>query len=216
MNTTTPISKTPSAERVVVAAFDFDGTLTRGDTLIPFLWRSLGLWLFCRAMVLSAPWLLAYLLGLITNEHAKTRLLRMSVSGWTAQRATRSAEQFVSQVLPGMWRSSALEQLRDHQQRGHQCVLISASPDLYLEAVARLLRVDGLICTRMALDQGHYTGELATPNCYGPQKVIRLEGWLRDHVGAQAFELYAYGDSAGDRELLAVADHAWFRGRRRR
>ena len=213
MNAPTPTLMNPSAERVVIAAFDFDGTLTRGDTLIPFLRCSLGLGLFCRALVLSSPWLMAYLLRLISNERAKARLLRVSVAGWSRQQALLRAEQFVRQALPAMWRGAALQQLRDHQQRGHRCVLVSASPDLYLEAVARTLRVDGLICTRMAVDHGLYTGDLSTPNCYGPQKVIRLEAWLRDHIGAQAFELYAYGDSAGDRELLAIADHAWLRGR---
>jgi phosphatidylglycerophosphatase C len=205
----------PHADRVVIAAFDFDGTLTRGDTLIPFLHRSLGTWAFCRALVLSAPWLMAYLLRLISNEKAKARLLHVSVAGWSRQQAVHRAEQFVSQALPAMWRGAALQQLRDHQQRGHRCVLVSASPDLYLEAVARCLRMDGLICTRLAVDQDRYTGELATPNCYGPQKAIRLDAWLREHIGAQAFELYAYGDSAGDRELLAIADHAWLKGRPR-
>ena len=205
----------PASERVVIAAFDFDGTLTRGDTLIPFLRRSLGHWRFFRALVLSSPWLVAYLLRLISNEHAKTRLLQSSISGWSRHQAALCADQFVRIDLPDLWRGPALQQLLDHQQRGHRCVIVSASPDLYLDAVARCLRVDGLICTRMSVEEDQYTGGLATPNCYGSQKVIRLEAWLREHVGAQAFELFAYGDSAGDREMLAIADHAWFRGRPR-
>ena len=206
----------PLAQRTVVAAFDFDGTLTDGDTLIPFLCKSLGWRKFFWVLLLSAPWLIAYFLRLINNEQAKARLLQHSVAGWRMQHAKRVAEDFVTQYLPLHWRAGTLQQLTDHQQRGHRCVLISASPDIYMQAVARALRVDALICTRMAVHDGRLTGEMATPNCYGPQKAIRLRQWCQTTLGAdQAIELHAYGDSAGDRELLEMADHAWFRGRKR-
>jgi phosphatidylglycerophosphatase C len=51
---------------------------------------------------------------------------------------------------------------------------------------------------------GRLTGELASPNVRREEKVRRLEAWLGDDGPV---ELWAYGDSDGDRELLARADH---------
>jgi phosphoserine phosphatase len=60
----------------------------------------------------------------------------------------------------------------------------------------------------MEIEDGRITGRLSGRNCYGPEKVERLEevlGKLDNYL------VYAYGDSKGDRELLAVADHGFFR-----
>ena len=63
-----------------------------------------------------------------------------------------------------------------------------------------------------AVPPGAVVGEL---NTRGPEKVARLQRWTDDHFGADApFELWAYGDSAGDEELLALADHPTWVGRR--
>ena len=56
------------------------------------------------------------------------------------------------------------------------------------------------------------TGQLEGGNVRGPEKVRRVREWL----GAGEVELWAYGDSAGDRELLAAADHpVWMHGKAR-
>jgi phosphatidylglycerophosphatase C len=57
-----------------------------------------------------------------------------------------------------------------------------------------------------------FTGVLEGGNVRGPEKVRRLRDWL----GTEPAEVWAYGDSSGDRELLAFADHARRVGRRAR
>ena len=52
-------------------------------------------------------------------------------------------------------------------------------------------------------DGGRCRGTLDAPNCRGPEKVNRLLA----RFGAKPDVLYAYGDSSGDRDLLALADH---------
>ena len=70
-----------------------------------------------------------------------------------------------------------------------------------------------MLATELAVgDDGRLTGELARPNVRGPEKVRRLDEWLA-REGRPAF-VWAYGDSAGDRELLARADQAISVGRR--
>jgi phosphatidylglycerophosphatase C len=201
--------------KIVIAAFDFDGTLTYRDTLLPFLIRSLGWPRFVRALLLSAPWLAAYALRLTSNHRAKARLLQVSLAGWSQAQAHDHARDFVGRYLPGQWQAWGLQQLVQHQRLGHCCVIVSASPGIYLHAVAAVLGVDAVLCTEMELIDGRYSGRMATPNCHGEQKVLRLQSWLGENLAeAKPTELHAYGDSRGDLPLLQLADHAWYRGKR--
>ena len=104
-------------------------------------------------------------------------------------------------------RSDTPHRLAWHQSQGHQVVLFSASLGPYLRPLGRLLGVDGVLCTDAVVDaDGRYSGELAGANCRGPEKARLLREWLRQR-GIDNAELWAYGDSVGDRELLSLAHH---------
>jgi phosphatidylglycerophosphatase C len=65
----------------------------------------------------------------------------------------------------------------------------------------------------MTLRDGHYTGDMTTPNCHGEQKVIRLQAWLNATFPNESqLEIHAYGDTKGDIPLLRLAQQAWYRG----
>jgi phosphatidylglycerophosphatase C len=64
-----------------------------------------------------------------------------------------------------------------------------------------------VLCTRLARDPaGRLSGELDGRNCRGAEKPARVREHLA-HDATGPVELWAYGDSHGDRELLALADH---------
>jgi phosphatidylglycerophosphatase C len=98
-----------------------------------------------------------------------------------------------------------------HRREGHELVIVSASPELYLAPIGRLLGFDAVLGTRLETAAGHLTGRLDGRNVRGPEKVVRL----RAHLGDEPVKLWAYGDSTGDRELLAAADVATRVKRRR-
>lgn len=202
-----------------IAAFDFDGTLTRGDTLIPFLARGLGWPRLLLALARCAPWLAAYALRLLPNDVAKAHLLRATLAGRSCAEVDGWARAWLAQDLPAQLQDWTLARLAWHKEAGHCCVLVSASPDIYLRHVASQLGFDGLICTELQVHAGVHgerlTGRMQTPNCYGEQKVLRLKAWQAARFGdsaAQAMTLYAYGDTAGDKPMLRLAHHAWYRG----
>jgi phosphatidylglycerophosphatase C len=204
-----------------VAAFDFDGTLTRGDSLIPFLVRGLGWPRLLLALTQCAPWLLAYALRLVPNHVAKARLLGLTLRNRRLAELEDWTRQWLARDLPGQWTPWALAQLRDHQQAGRCCVLVSASPDVYVTQVAKQLGFDAVICTEMEVRgrgaDAHLTGRMRTPNCHGEQKVRRLQAWLSQQLGtpSAAYRLHsAYGDTSGDLPMLALAEQAWYRGKR--
>jgi HAD superfamily phosphoserine phosphatase-like hydrolase len=84
----------------------------------------------------------------------------------------------------------------------------SAALELLLEPWARAVAIDDVLATRLEVRSGRVTGRLDGPNCYGPEKVARLRALIG---GLDAFDVYAYGDSRGDRELLAAATHPAYR-----
>lgn len=196
-------------EKPVVAAFDFDGTLTTRDTLIPFLNYHAGRLGFVRGMTRSLPVLAAYALRLLRNDVAKEQLLINFLAGTDLPVLKQAGQLFAEGRLAALMRPEALDRLRWHQAQGHRVVVISASLDIYLEPWARTVGIDHVICTSLESDSaGRVSGCLAGNNCFGPEKLRRLLDSLGDRSG---YILYAYGDSRGDRELLASADHAFYR-----
>ncbi|WP_228778582.1 MULTISPECIES: HAD-IB family hydrolase [unclassified Polaromonas] len=199
----------------MIAAFDFDGTLTRRDTLIPFLVRGLGWPRFLGALLRCSPWLAGYALRLLPNNIAKAKLLQATLAGRSVKEMDDWATRWFAQDFPGQLRDDAMARLAWHQQAGHCCVMVSASPDVYLPRVAQQLGFDALICTEMEVEGSRLTGRMKTPNCHGEQKVVRLRAWAAERFGAAGLEgatLYAYGDTSGDKPMLRLAQHAWYRG----
>ena len=200
---------------VVIAAFDFDGTLTKRDTLLPFLLRSLGWPRFLAALLKCSPWLLGFALRLVPNHVAKQKLLLATLQGKTITQTNDWTHRWLTHDFPGQLQPWTMAQLAWHQERGHLCVMVSASPDIYLKPVAQQLGFDALLCTEMEVMGGHLTGWMKTPNCHGEEKVLRLKPWIAERVGtaANSVTLYAYGDTAGDKPMLRLAAHAFYRGK---
>ena len=111
-------------------------------------------------------------------------------------------------VQANWMRSDTVRSLDAHLQAGDQVVIVSASYAIYVEPLAVLLGANQALATRLAVGaDGRLTGELDGPNCRGPEKIRRLHDWLDStHGGRAMVDLIAYGDSPGDRELLADAD----------
>lgn len=200
----------PSAptERIGIAAFDFDGTLSRRDTLVPFLLRSCG-----RARVAQA--LGASVLRVRGRDAVKIALIARLFRGWPADRLEALGRAYLPTVLQGL-RPELLDRVRWHQAEGHAVVIVSASLGAYLRPLADELGLDEALAVEMVVDpDGTLTGEVVGGlNTRGPQKVARLRAWVDARYGPVTdVELWAYGDSAGDDELLAAADHPTWIGR---
>jgi phosphatidylglycerophosphatase C len=192
----------------VVAAFDFDGTLSRRDSLVPFLRRLCGDPPVLAAILTRLPLLLAAGAGRVSRGRAKEALLRPLLGGRLLADVEPVAGAFASRLLgSGMW-PPGMERLEWHRGRGDDVVIVSASPELYLAPLGRALGVRAVLATGLEVDaRGRLTGRLAGDNVRGAEKVARLDAWL---AGDPA-EVWAYGNSDGDRQLLARAEHGFLR-----
>ncbi len=199
----------PGVEKPVVAAFDFDGTLTHRDTLVPFLLQVVGLGHFVRNAFVLLPTLSAYGLRIIRNDVAKQRVLSRFFAGMHIDTLRGKATEFAEHQLPGLIRPEAARRFAWHKQQGHRCIVISASLEIYVRPWALSKGFDDVLATQLETRaDGSVSGNLLGENCFGSEKVKRLDALL----GARSsYILYAYGDSRGDKELLSVADHAYYR-----
>jgi len=196
-----------SAQRTSLALFDFDGTITRKDSLAEFVAFGVGKARFILGLILLAPVLVAYKLGFVSNHAAKRRLLAHFFGGWDADRFRALAQRYAVERIDLIVRPLAMDKIAAHRGQGHRVAVVSASMESWLKAWCDKHGLD-LIATRLEVRDRKLTGEFATPNCYGPEKERRV----RERYDLDAFDVvYAYGDSRGDREMLALADEATYR-----
>lgn len=190
-----------------LALFDFDGTLTYGDSLFPFLRETSGLPRFLLIMISCLPTLLAYRLGLMTNHRAKERVLRRFLRAVRTEDFRAACARFAEGRLKYLINPEALERLRWHQAMGHKTILISASLEDYLGKWGKENGFDLVVCSRLKVAGELCSGDFDGGNCHGEEKVRRLKELISD---LSSFTVYAYGDSPGDLPLLALAEHRFY------
>lgn len=197
-----------------VAAFDFDGTLSRSDCLVPFLARVAGRRRLSAAITAELPRLTEVARGRTSRDELKAAVFRRLLRDQEAARVAELGRAFAAEIVAGKLRPDALRLLDGHRERGHELVIVSASLQVYLVHVGDALGFDGVCAVELEETGGVLTGAMVGGNVRGPAKVRRLEQWLGEPLAG--VELWAYGDSAGDADLLAAATHAVWMGRRRR
>lgn len=192
-----------------IYAFDFDGTLTTKDTLLEFIRFAKGSGQMFRGFLLFSPLLILMKLHLFPNWKVKQKIFSyffkgMKIDDFNAL-CTRFAERNQHLLRP-----AGIEKVRQAIAEEHTTVLIiSASIDNWVRPFFdendKKIQVLG---TQIETKEGRLTGQFTSKNCYGEGKVNRLTA-LYPH--REAYYLIAFGDSRGDKELLAFADKAYYK-----
>ena len=190
-----------------IAFFDFDGTITKKDTLLEFIKFSKGNFRFYVGFILNLPYLVAFKLGIISNQSAKEKILRFFFHGMRAAVFKQHCEAFSKQVLPKLIRPKALEEIQKLKQNNIIVVVVSASPENWIEQWSQNLHLE-LIASRLEVNEGKVTGKILGKNCHGNEKVSRIrELYDLSHYRIVA----AYGDSSGDKPMLQLASKSYYK-----
>lgn len=193
----------------IVAAFDFDGTMTKHDSLYDFFKYSAGTLETYFIFLQNLPKFIGFALKITSRKDLKESLLKSFFKGMPIADLRLKGEAFAKNIIPSLVKKEALAKLKWHRNKGHRCILVSANMDFYLDFFAKNNQFHDCICTKTAVDEaGLVTGYLQGENCRDVEKVRRLTELLGPK---ENYILYAYGDSDGDKELLELADYPFYR-----
>ena len=196
-----------------ISLYDMDRTITVRGTYTPFLFHMV----FARApwRLIFLPLLpfgfLAYGFKMISRGQLKTFNQRMLLGSAPKLSALRPhIESFADKVLRSNFHKKAIDQIEADRAAGRTLVLVTASYELYAEAIARRLGFDHLIGTQLEVDgEGRVLPVIIGENCYDDAKIGRIkalfakQGWQRSETHVRA-----YSDHVSDQAMLEFADEA--------
>ncbi|MCM1369079.1 MAG: haloacid dehalogenase-like hydrolase [Candidatus Amulumruptor caecigallinarius] len=186
--------------------FDFDGTLTVKDSFTAFIRHACGVRGLFRTLLLSAPAILAWKLGRISNSDAKKVMFRAAFKNYPANRFREMGVSFAEKVRK-MERKDIVCRMRGALEAGDEVAIVSASLEDWIRPWAESYGVRHVVATKADAEGTRLSGELSTPNCHGEEKVRRLiEEFpdLKQH--RDRLDITAYGDSSGDNEMWALSN----------
>lgn len=187
--------------------FDFDGTLTKRDTLIEFIRFAKGDKFFLKCMLRFFPLLLAMKMGLYPNETVKQKVLSYCFKGMATDLFNDMCRLF-ARTKKGLLRKKALKCLDEALEKGDKVLIVSASVTNWVAPFFADKQGVMVVGTELEEEDGRLTGRLATRNCYGIEKVKRIKELFPDR---NRYFLTAYGDSHGDARMLDYADKAYYK-----
>jgi phosphatidylglycerophosphatase C len=198
-----------------VAAFDLDGTLTEGGSVFKWLRRLTSSPAVLRAALrLAVPLIVGALRSGARADAAKERLFRSLLAGRNVHEVDAASREFALEHLAREGRPQVLARLNWHLEQGHDVVIVSASPQMYVDEVAHVLQASGALGTRLGVDPlDKLTGGYLGKNCRGSEKLRRLTEWIEQRNYASEPVIFAYGNSRGDKRLLGAATHPFNMGR---
>ncbi len=187
-----------------IAVFDLDGTLTTKDTLLEFIKFACGVPRFYWGFLLFCPILILMKLHLFPNWKAKQMFFSHFFKGWEYNDFKAKGQLFANEIEK-MENRKMLEKLNDHLNHSDVVYVISASIFEWVQPWCEKIGVSRVLATQIEVDaNGIISGRFATKNCYGKEKVRRL---LEVEPERRSYILYAYGDSRGDKEMIAFSDY---------
>ena len=190
-----------------IAFFDFDGTITRKDTMLELVKFSHGTTSFYKGMARIAPALVGLKLGLISAQKVKEKLLQQFYGNCSIDAFDAVCEAFTEQVLPSIIRTDALKCIQQHRKEGSTIVVVSASAENWVGPWCKQQQI-AFIGTRLQNINGKLTGKIEGNNCNGQEKVSRI---LLSYDPAHYDVSYGYGDTKGDQEMLALVNCPFFK-----
>lgn len=191
-----------------LALFDFDGTITTREMLPDFFRLAIPRRRLLAGQVLLAPLIVGYRLGWVPGTVVRAAIVRFGFTGLPAADYAAFAATFAAQALPGVLRPEVMQRIAWHRAQGDHVVVVSGGLDAYLTHWCREHGLD-LVCSALEQRDGRLTGRYLGAQCVRAEKARRVES---HYPRAQYGEVYAYGDTVEDRELLALATRKFYRG----
>ncbi len=210
-------------EKKKVYCFDFDGTLTTSDTLLEFIKFTKGTGRFLMVFLMYSPLLVLMKLHLFPNWKAKQLIFAHLFAGMRIERFDQLCQEF-AEDYQHLLRPDGISCAHQALTEGAQVFIVSASIDNWVRPFFQERGLDAIevLGTQVEVVDGKLTGRFKTNNCYGKEKVHRITKALTttssEHSPATTpafdrsqYDIKAFGDSRGDKEMLAFADRGYMK-----
>ncbi|HEV3221812.1 MAG TPA: HAD family hydrolase [Puia sp.] len=190
-----------------IAFLDFDGTITTKDTLLEIIKFQKGNTSFYFGFLLHVHWLIAYKLNWLSNNLTKQKILNYFFAGMEESVFQEKCDFFAENIIPGLVRPGALSEITLLRARGFEIVVVSASAGNWIRKWTNNLSLQ-LVATELEVKNGLITGKIKGKNNHGEQKAMNIrELWNLNEYE----EIYAYGDSPGDRPMMDLATKSFYK-----
>lgn len=194
-----------------IYCFDFDGTLTTSDTLLEFIKYAKGRGRFLMVFLMYSPLLVLMKLHLYPNWKAKQQIFAHLFAGMRIEKFDALCRGFAEESQH-LLRPKGITLLHEALVAGAQVFIVSASIDNWVRPFFDIRNLKGVqvLGTQIEVEDGKLTGRFKSNNCYGKEKVHRIAEVLKSFERSE-YEIEAFGDSRGDKEMLAFADKGHFK-----
>lgn len=190
-----------------IAFFDFDGTITRADTMLGLIKFHFGSLKFYLGMMMISTSLIGLKLGLLSRQIAKEKLLSHFFAGMKVAEFDEICRSFSAMKMPKLLRVAALKRLEQLKSEGAAIVVVTASASNWVKFWCA---ANGLpyLSSELEVNDGKLTGKLDGLNCNEEEKVNRIKA---SYSLEEFDEIECYGDSSGDKAMLAIATHPYYK-----
>lgn len=189
-----------------LALFDFDGTVTAADTFTPFVKSAVSKARLYWGTFLLLPVILGYKLDFVSASLMRRLIVRICFKGVPVSHIKKLGQQHHETFVLQTIRPQALERIQWHKAQGDRIVIVSASLDAYLKPWCQAMGLE-LICSELESKNEVLTGRYVLGDCTGANKA----SLVHRHLDLSKYaKIYAYGDTAEDNALLALADEKYF------
>lgn len=194
-----------------IYCFDFDGTLTTSDTLLEFIKYAKGTSRFLMVFLMYSPLLVMMKLHLYPNWKAKQQIFAHLFAGMRIEKFDALCRGFAEESQH-LLRPKGITLMHEALVAGAQVFIVSASIDNWVRPFFDIRNLKGIqvLGTQIEVEDGKLTGRFKSNNCYGKEKVHRIAEALKSFERSE-YEIEAFGDSRGDKEMLAFADKGHFK-----
>lgn len=194
-----------------IYCFDFDGTLTTSDTLLESIKYAKGRGRFLMVFLMYSPLLVLMKLHLYPNWKAKQQIFAHLFAGMRIEKFDALCRGFAEENQH-LLRPKGITLMHEALVAGAQVFIVSASIDNWVRPFFDIRNLKGVqvLGTQIEVEDGKLTGRFKSNNCYGKEKVHRIAEVLKSFERSE-YEIEAFGDSRGDKEMLAFADKGHFK-----
>jgi HAD superfamily hydrolase (TIGR01490 family) len=190
------------------AFFDLDKTVIAKSSTLAFSKPFFDQGLINRQTVLKSAY--AQFLFLMSGaDHEQMDRMRSYITnmcaGWNVEQVKSIVGETLHDVVDPLVFAEAANLIADHKLCGRDVVVVSASGEEIVAPIARAIGATHAMATRMVVEDGKYTGEVAF-YCYGEGKVEAIRE-LAAREGYSLEHCYAYSDSITDLPMLEAVGH---------